>query len=469
MSIVGLLFMAGTFTQRGMSFILLPFFLRFLLPSQYGQIVLWTTITTLLSVILALGLSPRVLRELLLQRAPASPSSVFVRVSRLISIAIPVVAMLVAGGFLLGSSSSWTEYAALSVVTAALHAGTDIYALAFLRARGSIRWLSVYLAIQALVGPPIRVLMVIVWHFGVLGWLSTDIIVNLCGCLLVNIAAGRRDLSRVRRSQLSITHGVATVLPMTVHQTGLWAESYGDRLVVGVILSSVNVGIYGVASQFSTIVRSLLGSANTALMAEFAPQTRTELWLHRVVRRQTTWMALGIAGMAAVSILYTYYAIPASYAQARTIAPILMGVCIPFIGYLICMNLLTMTLGNFTEPWKVTVVGGSVNLAMVAVGAILASTRGAAIGSLIGEIFNTAFVFRLVHVRASRNMEFSVPQLMGARLAILLAVEELGIVAGALMRNAPLDILVLAIATSPLLITSARSAYLSFGRINSTT
>jgi hypothetical protein len=95
-----------------------------------------------------------------------------------------------------------------------------------------------------------------------------------------------------------------------------------------------------------------------------------------------------VTALAVIAFPYIRYAVPDTYGRVAPIAGLLLASCLPILVYLVCMNLLTMSIGNFTDAWKVTIFGGLANLAVVAIGAVAGGAVLAAAASALGEVVN---------------------------------------------------------------------------------
>lgn len=382
---IAALFLAGTLAQRAMGLLLLPMFLNRLTPHDYGLVLTWTAVGTVLSIALAFGLGSPVSRALA-AGANDAPYDQVVRAAARLSL-WGFIASSLLGAVCIPLIRSPGLVAPVAVVATALAQGSaEMFALPFLRTRGSQAQLVGYLATLLTLGVGGRVLGVIALSGGIRAWLLADLIST--GCALGLTLSFSRRTRQVARGEGEIgdIRIIRSFVPFTIHQLSLWVAALGDRLVVAGVLGPGALAVYGLSGQFESLGRQLLGDINRSAMVEYAPGRASTPRAYHLL----TLQVLGSAGVVHLlsigSTLFLYLFAPVSYAEARVVAPILLAGCIPLAVYLGFMNLVTMHGGHFTEAWRVTVPTSVASVLIVAAGASVGQTRGAAYATTLSSV-----------------------------------------------------------------------------------
>lgn len=365
--------------QRASGFIILILFTRILSPDQYGEITLLTTVGTLLTMLLTLGLEPRITYAYYRKGADLAN---YLVAAKQISVGVPVLFGASIGLILVVvAPSHWAEWAMQCVGSSALAAGTT-YAYSFLRASRNLhRYVLLALSIL-LCQVACRVVFVAILDLGVTGWalseLVSGILALILGPRLARVSRSSRG-PRIRRWQV-LREG----LPLVPHSLAQWGLALSDRLVLAVFVSTAVVGVYSAMYQFAAITSMMLNEINRAFMPNYAAHAPGEPDLDRVVltHLRTTFAlhaTFVILGYMAIAVV-----LPVEYRQddgayaALTLGALAYGL------YFVPMNGLTLVAGDTKRAPIISGIALALNLAVNVALCSLLGLWGAVLGTIVG-------------------------------------------------------------------------------------
>jgi O-antigen/teichoic acid export membrane protein len=364
-------YMVSSLAQRGLNFLLLPFFALALAPADFGEIAILTTLAGAVGAVVGFGLETAIFRSLVRMRDDADASSHYLNTVGLFALVAPGLTALIVS-LPLGLTVDRVfgigpGLVTLALVSAALMASTTAVCFSVLRARER---LTAYIALsflQLVLAVGLPVWLVLVEHAGVAGWIAGNALAVATTLPLGLAIAGHRYRLRFDRRLLLGALGFG--VPMVPHALAHWGLSLSDRVVLGTLLTNTDVGVYHVAYQFGlpiALVAAALAQATQPFHAEAslnrdAAKTQELRRLHTYVLIGTALMALAVAliGPPLFRLM-----LPDSYEAGAALIPwVALGTAL-FGFYFVPMNVITILAGRNRWAWVITVIAAVANIGL---------------------------------------------------------------------------------------------------------
>lgn len=376
--------------QRGVSFVLLPVFALVLSPSEFGQIGIIGTIAGGVAALLGLGLETSVFRTLVQLRGRPVETRRFLNTVGLFATVAPVLA----AGLLAFPVGLLVErlydipaaWVALGVIGSGLSVGVTSVCFASLRAEERLRQYVLLGAAQVVLRTGLPLWLIIFQGAGVAGWFGGTALGSALLLPIGLVAISHRfslDFDR-RYLYAALVFGI----PMVPHALSQWGLALSDRVVLGMLVSNAELGVYHVAYQFGlpiSILAAALAQSVQPIYAEAAIDRHSST---SDLRRVATYQALAVAFAGATVALLGGPALrlllPESYGAAAGLIPwIALGTT--FFGlYFIPMNVIVLLAGRNRWVWTITLGAALANIvlnfALVPVVGIVAAAFNTAVG-----------------------------------------------------------------------------------------
>jgi O-antigen/teichoic acid export membrane protein len=337
------LYAVATLLQRGLSFILLPVYTRFLVPADYGVLELLNALSAVLFGLLLLGL-PSALTKVLHrdcetdeERKAALPTA----------LALDAVPLLLGGsllflfsekiGLLLIGEAGQGQAVRLTVGAVLLASLVDIV-LAGFRAREKALSFVYLNLLQFGIGMLLNVVLVVAFRMGILGVLWGNLIA--AGLALpFGLFLARHDLLPRFEKRLArplLTFGIL-VVPTAI--TG-WVITMADRYVLRFYGALEDVAVYSVGYKIGMVLQmgvvwpfQLAWPAVAFAISKRAGHQETYA---RVLTYLSAALAMGVLGLSLVSrVGLTSFAGP-SYSRAHEVVP-WVALAYAFAGVQFCL------------------------------------------------------------------------------------------------------------------------------------
>lgn len=320
---------AGDVLQRGVAFLLVPVYTRYLPPSDYGIIAVVAAAGGLLTVALGFGLRGSVVRHYYdfaddPEEVRSYMGSVFV--TYLAGGGALAALLYLAGPWLTDRvlrQVPFHPFISLTIWTAYVSAGGAIL-LGLYRAREQ-SWR--YVALQA-GGSILTLLLIVVFIVG----LGRGVVGQVEGAALASALLMVLYLGLVSREvnwRYSLPKARAALvfgLPLVPHLLAGSITALFDRIVLERYVSLTDVGLYLLGYQIGMLVSFAAGAVNAAWSPIFYDTARRRSDAPSVVARLTTLYAAGIALVAASVIVFGREIIdlvaPDAYGAAAAIVPV---------------------------------------------------------------------------------------------------------------------------------------------------
>ncbi|MFC5175697.1 lipopolysaccharide biosynthesis protein [Nocardioides taihuensis] len=423
-----LAFVSVGLIQRILPFLLLPVFVRFMTPAEYGHVAILTAAFTLASMVFGLGQEVVEYRYHFDDSAPGrSLESAAVRVH----LVGPVVLALPVAGLLLLSGATPAGVPTLavsgSVLAGALHATAWRFPAVHFRCQGELARYALAGAGFAGVSSAIKVGLVVGLGWGAVAWPVGDLLgalLLLAGTASLLLKVARR--APVTRSDVRSTLGLG--LPATVGHSARWVSGYADRVLVVALASAVVGGSYFAASQLVMIGGVLL----IELSAFLQPVIAREQDLAAAARGVLPGHARACSAVAVLTAAGSAVLVELGFVGDYTeVLPIALVLCasLPLVGLsYLGGDICSVRLGDTRFLAVVSVV-----TALAAIGANLllipfAGAYGAALSLLLSQGLAVAMLWWRVS-RATGGARALLPHLLWPT-ALGIALAGLGLAVG---------------------------------------
>jgi O-antigen/teichoic acid export membrane protein len=411
--------------QRGLPFVLLPVLASAVGPQAYGRLTLILTASAGIASLLSFGLETHVFRVYYKYANDLDERTAQLNVAATLTLGGPIIAAvgLTLAYAAVGSISGYSvEAVGLGLFAVAVQASVQTFPMSLLRAQERVTTYVVACAIFAVANVVLSVMLVLVVHGGIIGWLIANFVASVL-CLVVAMKAvdwrfrPQVDLRRIREA---LNYG----LPLIPHQISHWALGLSDRLIVGIYCTTAAVGVYSLAAQLALPVGLLVTAIQLGIMPEYGRalnrNTESAVLSEAVTVSVAAVVAVG-AAMALLGPCVIALVVSHKYSEAVELLPwISLGYT--FFGlYLIPMNSITVVAGRTQFVWMPTALAAVVTIGANFIIVPKYGIYGAAVVSAVG------YAVLLVGVAVlSLSMDASIVRYQWKAIALICGVASLG-------------------------------------------
>ena len=363
----------GGLVSRILAVLLLPLYTRYLSPSDYGKVETLIALTTVLGILLALGISSAFFRFYFDSPDPRQRLLV-VRTSFWFTMAMATIGLVLGVAFssqisdvLFGSSSS-NELVAGSFV--GLWAGMNwaqITNLFRVEERSVAYVISLVANILITVGATL--VLVVGFDAGPLG----VIVGNFIGTLTVYfvLLAYRRDQLGLQFDRGLLREMNRFGIPLVPTAVFLWVTNFSDRLFLVKLTDTAEVGRYSVGVRIASAMVLLLAAFRTAWPAfaysieDEREAKRTYGFVLTYLVLVTTWVATGLTLLS--PWLVRWLASPSFSSASRVVGPLAFA-AVAFGGYIVVaigVGRARRTQFNWVVTGAAALVNASLNLILI--------------------------------------------------------------------------------------------------------
>lgn len=356
--------------QRAASFVLLPIYANILVPAEFGQIGIATTVAAAVGAVLGLGIETAVFRQLVLLRDDPREAARFLNTIGLFGIVGPMggallvawpAAMLVSAQFAVPPLAT-----ALALVTAGATASATSVCFAVLRAKERLGGYIALGLVQVVLVIGLPLLFVVAVDGGVTGWFGGTALGTVLVLTIGLAMVGHRFTMTIRRSYVATA--LAFGIPLIPHALSQWGLALSDRVVLGAFVDAGVVGVYHVAYQFGlpiALFATALAQSAQPLYAEASAADQQRL---ADIRRLSTYALVAIAFVAtSIAVLgppLMQMVLPAEYHDGALLIP-WIAIGTGLLGcYFVPMNVITVHVGQARWVWVITGIAAAVNVAL---------------------------------------------------------------------------------------------------------
>jgi len=358
----------GGLVSRILAVLLLPLYTRYLSPSDYGKVETLIALTTVIGIVLRMGIHSAFFRFYFDSPEPVARLRVL-RTSFWFTMAMATAGLV--GGLLLAAPISdalfgTTDDSELVMAAfVALWAGMNYEQLTslFRVEERSVAFVSATIA-NILLTVSATVVLVVALDKGPVG----VIVGNFTGTLLVYAV-----LVFYRREQLGLQFDRGLLremnrfgVPLMPTALFLWVTNFSDRLFLVELADTHEVGLYSVGVRIASAMVLLLTAFRLAWPAfaysieEDREARRTYAYVLTYLVALTTWVATGLALLS--PWIVEWLAAPAFEASSRVVGPLAFST-VAFAGYIV----VAIGVGRAKRTqfnWIVTGAAAAVNIAL---------------------------------------------------------------------------------------------------------
>jgi len=359
----------GATASRVVAFFLIPVYTRYLTPADYGDLEIFQTTLSILSIIFAMGLAAALFRSYFdyddEEKRKTVVGTVFLFLTGT-SLLFLLILMALAGNFsaLFFGSIEYAFYFRVIFLTVFFDVGILI-AFSVFRAREESKKYAIFTLIRFLTAVGLNILFVVVLHKGVLGILLGGLIATclLYAILLRSIIKNAKLTFSIAELKEMLSFG----LPLVPAGLAGWIMTMADRYFLQFLSTSTELGIYSVGYKFGFIVQGLIGAPFSLAWVPFLWSTAKEKNAKEIFSAVLTYFVLvGMAVALVLSVLskevLEVMAAPAFYGAYKVLP--LIAVSYVLFG---CYQILAagITLEKKTKYIALIVgVGAAVNLGL---------------------------------------------------------------------------------------------------------
>lgn len=244
-----LIFAIGNFGSKIISFFLVPIYTNVLSTSQYGTADLVMTCATLLVPVFSLVIQDSVLRFGL---SGEHENGSVLKCASVVFIVGSIVSLLTLP--LLNyyeSVSEWKYY--LIAITITTMASNIMFAYA--KTKGKNKLFALCSIVQTLVLALTNILLLVVFNFGVSGFLTANIAAQFISVLLLFLFTGAAfDFTCSNIDKKLLRSMIAFSTPLIANNLSWWVLNSSDRMMVEYFIDSSSLGLYSAASKIPALL-----------------------------------------------------------------------------------------------------------------------------------------------------------------------------------------------------------------------
>jgi O-antigen/teichoic acid export membrane protein len=293
----------GVVVSQVVGFFLIPLYTRYLTPSDYGALEIFTATTSVLSVVFVLGLTTALFRSYYLHEDEAKKKAAVSTAFLFLTATSAVLTLLLIGlsgsfSTLLFHSGEYTFYFRIIFLTLFCNTGVAI-GLAVFRAREEPTRYALVTVSQVVISIALNILFVIVLHKGVLGILEATLIAAAILYLSLIVTLIKRAGFSFSRDELK--RMLAFGLPLVPAGLSAWILTLADRYFLQFLSTPEQLGLYSLGYKFGLVISGLLVAPFLTAWAPFAFSIFKEKTAKQVYSRAFTYFVL-VAMLAALAL-----------------------------------------------------------------------------------------------------------------------------------------------------------------------
>ena len=258
--------------QKGINFFLLPIYTTFLTPTDYGIQAVVTSVSSFLSILLALGLDTAAQRFFYKNHMDEEQSKKMYGTVALIIICNSIslgTLFIIAHELIIDpiiGTISFYPYVFLGILYVIVNPLYILYQSYLQTIQDGVTY-----GKNALLYTFTYVLLVVVlmtfFHMGVMAILLSQLIVAIIFFIIVLFIFVRKLY--IRFDAIFFKQGLSYSLPIMPHTLATWSSGTIDKLLVNDIRSAADTGIYGLGQQYASVMSLSAGAINTAYLPWF--------------------------------------------------------------------------------------------------------------------------------------------------------------------------------------------------------
>lgn len=382
--------------QRGVLLLILPFISHAMPPAEYGAA---STLTAAALLLVALTASPleSLMFRTVARRDDETPALLRVAGAYCYFI-LPLIAAVIAGlvaafgPTMLGVPAHvW----AIEILAVGFQPAMTVYALPVVQARHDLSRFVPLAGISILAIALSKLVLVVVLHLGVLGWVISDLFSAALAAVVAMVVV------RLPRAEVTMRDVRATVsfsAPLIPHRAMMWAVMSLSRPALALVSTLTQVGLLSFGMNLASVAALVLAEINRSVLPHYSRET------FRAPTRETLgpvgWQL--IAALCVPALVGAAAALVGPWMFARSYWPSLAMTGVLLVGqaaygwYFVPMNYLTQTAGLPKYSAIASGAGGVLILASILVFGRTHGAMGVSIGTTTGYLVMAAAALALV-------------------------------------------------------------------------
>ena len=367
---LSVIYSLGDISNKGLAFLLLPLYTRFLTPDDYGILAITTMISAFLSMLLSFGMISAILRFYYLFTDDVQRRR-FYGAMWVFLLLLPGCVVLVLSQFgqpvfsALFRQVPFEPYIRLTLWTVLLRTAFALMPPNLFRAREQAGHYAAFNFLTFAATVLWTIWFVVIQRQGAVGAVraqcaSALVVAVIALAILLKEVVPNTDWRHLRPA---LAYGV----PLIPHFVSHWGLSVSDRAILERYVSLGQLGIYSLGYQFGTAYQMVITAVNNSLIPMFGRSAKDDKEFQLIPSVATyyvlviTTIGLAVALLAGdIIVLLT----PLSYHNAGKVVPwVILGYLMMGIYYL-SMNVLSITVGKTKAVPFVTMAGATVNIGM---------------------------------------------------------------------------------------------------------
>lgn len=386
----------GGVSIRVIGFLLLPFYLKYLSPAEYGVVEIVNTLMTVLTIILGFGMSSAVFREYyredneLYKKRIIGTAFIFLVISDVIIISVLLLLKTTLSRILIGVEGH--DYIFSLILINVFFLATLNLTLAVVRANEKPLQFSLYNVVRTILYATVNLVLVSFFKRGYIG-----VVEGICFSTIATVIISSPVLFRnisLKFSLNALKRMLTFGIPIVFSGLSVWVLNLTDRYMLKFLLSPeiayTQIGIYSLAAKLSTIGKMIIIqpfelSWGVAMFKHEKSSDATDFYA------QTFKYFVIIAALFyTITVLFSENVIKllssnSNYCEAFEIVPFLTGSAM-FSGIFIVLSVgLTLTYKNRYSSIA-TIVAACLNIFLNLILIPHFYIKGAAIASLVSSV-----------------------------------------------------------------------------------
>ncbi|MFM7216999.1 MAG: oligosaccharide flippase family protein [Bacteroidota bacterium] len=271
-----LLYVSGAALLRGVGFFLIPVYTRYIVPAEYGKLELLNTFTSTIEILFTLGLFQVFFMEFF-KRGEAERKELIDRILSAYIVLTSALYLVAAVAILFFHELLDPDISVSLILLAVSGSYLNFFQncfIAYLRLNERAKLLTMVQVLFGISAIGLNILMVVVWHTGIVGIVLANLVTVILTSLLA-LATYRRKLGEFHWyvSKADFKHVLSLGLMFVPGSVSFWLMNSVSRWMLLSFSGLHEVGIYSVAVKFSSIFDPLVVQP---FLSAYSPRT-----LHR--------------------------------------------------------------------------------------------------------------------------------------------------------------------------------------------
>ncbi len=400
-----LIFALGTFSSKLLSFFLTRLYTELLTQGQYGVTDMLQQSGNLLLPLITLGITNAVVRFGL--DKGVRKSDVFT--TGLLSLLGGMVLLLLISP-LLGSIpliSDYTWLLCIFVFTSSLRS----LCAQFVRAQNRVKLFAIDGIFSTLTTILFNILFLVVWKFGVVGYMFSIVCADLCSVVFLTIAAGLTRFIQVKSLDFSVTKSMLKyAVPLIPNTVLWWITNVSDRYIVSWTCGESYTGLYAAAYKIPSLVILMSGIFMDAWQISAVTEEKgRNRFYTKVTSLYTAFLFVMASGVILVTRIVPRFLFAESYYVAWRYIP-LLTVTVVFTCLVNFLGSIYMVEKKSVRSLLTALLSAVINIVLNLLWIPKYGVNGAAAATLV--CYLVVFAVRLVDTRRYIRIEWQFHRLV---------------------------------------------------------